>query len=387
MPPSPLTVAYVARFDPDDVSQWSGIPAYTIRAMRAAGADVRTIGPLHPPLERAFILRYRLERKLRDRYFDIQREPLMARSYARIAGGAVAASGAHIVLSHDIPSIADLPHDRPTAFWTDATFSSLIDSYEQYGTMTKRSLRLGLAQEREFLRATDLVMYASDWARTWAIDSHDLDPARVHVVGLGANVDPAPTPEDVERFLVERDDGPCRLLFFGIDWERKGGDIAFAATEELRRRGVDAELIVLGTTPPPEVGTPDWMTVLGFVSKATPEGEATIARELDRATFLLLPTRAEAFGIVFAEASAHGVPSLAPSVGGVPSAVHDGVNGVLHPADADGSAYADTIERILRDGSYSALARSSQNEFATRLNWDSAVRRALELMQQTVDRA
>lgn len=43
--------------------------------------------------------------------------------------------------------------------------------------------------------------------------------------------------------------------------------------------------------------------------------------------FLLLPTIAECAGIVFAEASGYGIPSITYDTGGVGTYVIDGING------------------------------------------------------------
>jgi glycosyltransferase involved in cell wall biosynthesis len=90
------------------------------------------------------------------------------------------------------------------------------------------------------------------------------------------------------------------------------------------------------------------------------------------AHFLLLPTRAEAFGNVFSEASAFGVPSVATRTGGVPTAVLEGVNGhLVDPSDA-GGGYADHIERLWRDQSaYTALSERARTRFESTLNWDT----------------
>ena len=84
-----------------------------------------------------------------------------------------------------------------------------------------------------------------------------------------------------------------------------------------------------------------------------------------------MPTEFDAYGIVFCEASAYGVPSIATDVGGVRQPIREGKNGFLLPPDATGFDYAEKIRTVFSDReSYIKLRVSSRYEFETRLNWD-----------------
>ncbi len=60
--------------------------------------------------------------------------------------------------------------------------------------------------------------------------------------------------------------------------------------------------------------------------------------------FLIVPTTAECFGIVFAEAQAFGLPPISRAVDALPSVILDGETGLLFEREAPASAY---VERIL----------------------------------------
>jgi glycosyltransferase involved in cell wall biosynthesis len=185
--------------------------------------------------------------------------------------------------------------------------------------------------------------------------------------------------EDVGRFLERRKEGVIRLLFVGVDWERKGGPIALEAAAELNARGLKTELHVVGCDVPD--GVPGVVVRHGFVSKKTPEGSALLDRLFAESHFLIVPSRAECFGLVFAEASSFGLPSLAAITGGVPSVVSD-KNGMLFPLEARGNQYADWIATMMADRTaYERLAFSSLVEFDERLNWDVAGRTVVELLR------
>jgi len=79
-------------------------------------------------------------------------------------------------------------------------------------------------------------------------------------------------------------------------------------------------------------------------SLSTPE----VARALDDATVLVLPSRSEGLGRVVVEAFCRGRGVVGSRVGGIPDIVEDGVSGVLmEPGDPQ--ALADTLVRVLAD--------------------------------------
>jgi len=90
----------------------------------------------------------------------------------------------------------------------------------------------------------------------------------------------------------------------------------------------------------------------GRVRFAGPQAEAELGGSYSLADVLVLPSRAETYGMVVAEALARGLPVVAADVGGVPEALGHGAGGVrpglLVPAD-DAAALADALRAWLED--------------------------------------
>jgi len=115
---------------------------------------------------------------------------------------------------------------------------------------------------------------------------------------------------------------------------------------------------------------PSFVRLHGLLRKSVPHELETLLRLYRDAHFFLLPTRWEPFGHVFTEAAAFGVPSIATQVGGVPTAVRDGVSGKLLPVEAEADDYAALIFDLLDDAArYRELAASSFAEYESRFAW------------------
>jgi glycosyltransferase involved in cell wall biosynthesis len=191
--------------------------------------------------------------------------------------------------------------------------------------------------------------------------------------------------EDVAQLAAGRDQDVIKLLFIGVDWFRKGGAKAVAIAQDIREKGYKVELTVVGCIPPEAGPLPESVKVLGFISKATIEGRMLLAQLFSESHFFLLPTTAETFGMVFAEASAFGVPSFSHRIGGVPSVVIEGANGFLFDVDQPISDWSESIISLFADKArMHSLAMSCFNEYTRRLNWNVVSKEAIALIEQTI---
>ena len=151
--------------------------------------------------------------------------------------------------------------------------------------------------------------------------------------------------------------------------------------QRLNRRGLRTELHVAGCTPPKR--RPNFVIEHGFVSKKTAEGQRLFDKLMTEAHFFILPSMAECYGIVFAEASSFGLPSLATKVGGIPTAIHDGKNGQTFPLGENPEKYSDYIERLMSSKQqYRDLSMSSYGEYINRINWSSSGKKVSSLIKE-----
>jgi glycosyltransferase involved in cell wall biosynthesis len=224
----------------------------------------------------------------------------------------------------------------------------------------------------------------SDWAKQSAVNDYNIDPSRIDLIPFGANIDFIPP---LEGIFEKEKNQTLTLLFLAVDWDRKGGRIAYDTLQSLKKKNVKARLVICGCTPPDGLSDPD-MTVIPFLNKNKPEDHEYFVQLLSTSHFLLLPTRADCSLIVACESNSYGMPAITTNVGGVSDVVLDGVNGYCLPLEAGGDAYADTIAEIYGDKKrYHELVASSRRRFDECLNWDKWAERFIEIYQKRIARS
>jgi glycosyltransferase involved in cell wall biosynthesis len=187
------------------------------------------------------------------------------------------------------------------------------------------------AREGAVYRGAAAIAAFSENAARSVISDYGADPARVRVVGAGANVFPESAPR--------RDDGST-IAFAGFDFARKGGLVLLEALAILRRRVRRARLLVAGAPPPDRA--PPGAIFLG------PVATAELPALFSQSTVFALPTLHEPYGLAFLDAMACGLPCVGTRVEAVPEIVREGDTGLLVPP-GDPVALAEALELILGD--------------------------------------
>jgi glycosyltransferase involved in cell wall biosynthesis len=375
-------VAFVAAYDPTDPSAWSGIPARMLSGLRLAGLPVRAVGPLRLRGNLLWRFERRARRVIGASTLLREREPWIADSYGRQVARLLRTDPPIAVISPGTVAVARLNCTAPVVIWADATFAGMRGYYGGFTGLARRTVAAGETLERQALHRCAAAVFSSNWAARSAVEYYGVPPERVHEIPFGANLDPEFNDAEVESLVMNRQHETCELLFVGVDWQRKGADLAIKVVTLLNRRGLRSRLTIVGCEPPSGVRVPDCVRVLGF----TPRGNARSGGLSDlfaTAHFFILPTRAEAFGIVFAEASAFAVPSLATRTGGVESAVREGANGWLFDLEDGPERYCSVVESLMADRqAYVVAALRAHREYAHRLNWRSSCHDVAEVIRR-----
>lgn len=380
-----LRIGFVSIQDARDVEQWSGIPSHVLEAFRKLDVEVQVISPLSQRIKYLFVPAKLMARFTKSKA-SFDHYPLVMKSYARQITRAIRKQPVDVIVSTSSIPIAYLRCREPIIFWTDAVFHAMFDYYSgAFQGMSASAIKRARLQEETSLTRCSFAAYASTWAANGA--KQLTDPDKISVLPFGASVAVEHSKQDVENWTKKKREqrpGSCNLLFVGVDWIRKGGPVAVEVAGILNEQAVPTTLTVVGCRPPDPV--PDFVHVLGFISKSTEEGREQLKKLLRQSDFLILPSEAEAAGIVFCEASAFGLPSLSFATGGVPDYVRNGVNGVCLPTGSPAEDFAKAvIETLHSPGMYERLSASAFHEYETRLNWDTSVRSLVSLCHRALE--
>lgn len=246
------------------------------------------------------------------------------------------------------------------------------------------------------IRRMDRVIANSRFTARLCVEA-GVDSERIGIVHPGVTM-PAPLVDSDGRASVFREfhglgGGPC-LLSIGRMTARKGlREFVTGVLPRIAARHPGVRLVVVGGEAVDALHSASHSSaelVEIAASSGVQSNLALIGRIDDReledawaaAAVHVFPVREipgdpEGFGMVAVEAAAHGVPTVAYAVGGVPDAVLDETSGILvRPGDEAGFAAA--VDRTLRAG----FARESVREWAERFNWNlfgNSIERELSL--------
>lgn len=292
-------IGFIARSDLRDRSNWSG----TVAALAKAVASNHEVEPLiipHDFLEKMargvdFLLS---GGRLRNHGFFCRR--YAAYQLNRILSG----GGGDILFS---PGQSDLlalsvPRDKKLIYLSDAVFRSMIDYYWS-GMEPKMEAYLDSAEAKTLERA-DSVILSSEWAKRDAMRFYHTPEEKIFVIPFGANLRDEYQGKD---FATKKNE--IKLLLVGVDWERKGIDIAIDALAlNSMQSALRFDLTIVGFSKPAGRTFSDAVHFAGQLNKNVPAEYDRMIAYYQASDIFLLPTKAECAGIVFAEAAEYGMP-------------------------------------------------------------------------------
>lgn len=377
-----MKIGFAARWNPLDKKSWSGTSYYTYQQLKKYG-DVEIFQYKLPKLLQEWLT---TQKSINRRWFKKQTAVEFLNIYAKYFSKQLTKDLKKrpvdvLFVSASSQMLAYVETSIPIIYMTDATFQQLQGYYPSFSNLTSYNIRQGIELDKKAFEKASHCMLASEWNKNSASNDYGIDAAKISVIPCGANLDSIPSSNDLKQGGSEN----CNLLFLGVEWERKGGNIALETFYALKQKGLKPQLHIIGCVPPHDVNGEDGITVIPFLDKKKEDDFKRLHEIFLQTDFLLLPTRAECAGVVFSEASAYGIPSITTDTGGVTTYVKDGVNGFALPLQAGGELYAEKIAHLLSDKwAGQNLKLSSRRYYEEKLNWELWGKQFNEIASQLV---
>ena len=249
--------------------------------------------------------------------------------------------------------------------------------------------------ETQIVEAANALIANTDAEAACLVGQYDACPDNVRVVAPGV---------DLYNFTPKRKDARANLgldksklivSFVGRIQPHKGPEVLIRAISEMMLHNPElrADLQVLITGGASGVRNHEdirmrelvtWLKLDDVIQFLDPISREKIPDLYRSSDLVCVPSYSESFGLVALEAQACGTPVVASAVGGLRTAVADGISGVL----VDGhnpKAWSSVIARLLMEPQRRILLSMGAVEHASHFGWDVTARGTLDVYDRLIN--
>ncbi|MBP6510051.1 MAG: glycosyltransferase family 4 protein, partial [Candidatus Kapabacteria bacterium] len=291
--------------------------------------------------------------------------------YARLAQQALSAAEGKVQPPDAILSIGEHGSTvHPLYIYQDHCYGHGLEMYHETGEMPHgwSGVALSDLQHRAEMQARTYASCAgvftmSQWNADFLVRSGLVPASNVHAIHAGINV-PVVLPTE-EHLHQKRARDERTILFVGREFHRKGGDLVLAAFERAKQISArPLRLIVAGPKKWPVTGAiPERVEFVGD------EPFLALREHMRTADVMVMPSRFEAFGIVFIESLAAGTPVIGRRSFAMPEMITHGHNGMMIDTD-DVEALAQMIVDVVESETIARTCHNEARSVSEYYSWD-----------------
>jgi D-inositol-3-phosphate glycosyltransferase len=245
--------------------------------------------------------------------------------------------------------------------------------------------------ETQVVAAANALIANTDAEAASLVSLYDACPDTVHVVSPGVDLYTFTPGESrsAARDQIGQPQDALVVSFVGRIQPHKGPEVLIRATSELVKHSplLRHKLIVniVGGASGANTEEVDrlkelttWLAIDDVVRFTPPVPRVDLPQWYRAADLVIVPSYSESFGLVALEAQACGTPVVATAVGGLRTAVADGISGVLVDGH-DPKAWSSVISRLLQEPQRRVLLSMGAIEHASHFGWDVTARGTLDI--------
>jgi D-inositol-3-phosphate glycosyltransferase len=253
--------------------------------------------------------------------------------------------------------------------------------------------------ETQVVAAANALIANTDAEAASLVSLYDACPDTVHVVSPGVDLYTFTPGESrsAARDQIGQPQDALVVSFVGRIQPHKGPEVLIRATSELVKHTplLRHRLIVniVGGASGANTEEVDrlkelttWLAIDDVVRFTPPVPREDLPQWYRAADLVIVPSYSESFGLVALEAQACGTPVVATAVGGLRTAVADGISGVLVDGH-DPKAWSSVISRLLQEPQRRVLLSMGAVEHASHFGWDVTARGTLDIYDLVISEA
>jgi D-inositol-3-phosphate glycosyltransferase len=250
--------------------------------------------------------------------------------------------------------------------------------------------------ETQVVAAADALIANTDAEAASLVSLYEACPDYVSVVSPGVDLYTFTTGNGrkAAREAVGLPQDAHILAFVGRIQPHKGPEVLIRAVAEMLNHSPHLRpkliTIIMGGASGSGLGEVErlkdlvsWLNISDVVRFENPVPRAQIPQWYRAADLVCVPSYSESFGLVALEAQACGTPVVATAVGGLRTAVADGISGVLVDGH-DPRAWSSVLARLIQEPQRRVLLSMGAIEHASHFGWDATARGTLDIYDRII---
>ena len=250
--------------------------------------------------------------------------------------------------------------------------------------------------ETQVVAAADALIANTDAEAASLVSLYEACPDNVSVVSPGVDLYTftAGNGRKAARETVGLPQDAHILAFVGRIQPHKGPEVLIRAVAEMLNHSPHLRpkliTIIMGGASGSGLGEVErlkdlvsWLNISDVVRFENPVPRAQIPQWYRAADLVCVPSYSESFGLVALEAQACGTPVVATAVGGLRTAVADGISGVLVDGH-DPRAWSSVLARLIQEPQRRVLLSMGAIEHASHFGWDATARGTLDIYDRII---
>jgi D-inositol-3-phosphate glycosyltransferase len=251
--------------------------------------------------------------------------------------------------------------------------------------------------ESQVVAAADALIANTDAEAASLVSLYEACPDNVSVVSPGVNLQKftSGNGKRVARKNLGLSESGHVIAFVGRIQPHKGPEILIRAIAEMVTHSPllrsNLTVMIIGGASGKSTAEVDrlkelvqWLGISDVVRFEPPVERNELPDYYRAADLVCVPSYSESFGLVALEAEACGTPVVASAVGGLRTAVADGISGVLVDGH-DPRAWSSVLARLLQEPQRRVLLSMGALEHASHFGWNATARGTLDIYDRVLD--